>query len=893
VQVVKRPVDLSVTCAPSGIRYTSEETVWFVGASCDTCIMGNVNVGNIPSYGIQSGMLGIGVAYSTSAVNQLFRTYIKFYVPPKHPDALFTSVYLMLYGFANVTVTSGYMPPDENSRHYYAYIVTEPWNPSNLTWYNQPSYNQTSGIQGLDYDSDQFLVTSTTTEICFDITQAFQQWYNGAAQNFGLVIMDENEAEPVIGQNWHGQWVWEAYSKEISGPLDQVPQLTTCYSRPTGYVTVMATDPVAGGAPIQNLSINDYSTDAIGEVSWPLYPSGLSPLGVLSGEYESSETAIYRAANISVTLDARYPTCLTSLNGSVVTGLPSGYSTNAMAFRLSCPSREENLTGVRVDFYVDPPNMNLWDFDPSYWADTDSNGVVWLSYEFSAGTHYIYALFDGYDNTLWQFEEFGQLHQYYYGDWYQPCNVSTVAVASVIPLGVDFSVSRQNFAPGAQLVLNATVIDLRYNDSRRYTQPPCNVNFTEINRYGIVTNHAVTSTSNGVALWRINYPSDGVGRAYKAVIVSAGDTPQNIISSPLQLTVGYDTTLLLSVTRDFNSTRHVFTCRLLSSGGSPVCGKNITLTLNSTSYITQQYPSLRTNASGYAWIALYLSPQADNNQTVYNVVASFAGDSASTATATLTTINRTTYDVCTTTQYNTYEPCSNSTSITVTPQTTRGATTLESSKQMQQYAQSKGWLTFYNEWSWAYPWYRLHAKITIGAVLLDIGFSPALPFGTTFSIQNIQTLASTLAQINAEIWQDVMLDFWGVFMSYVVAKGFGLWGLEAGLLIEIIKGGVQYGFFARDFFQSGAGSSKMLAYFIADMLMGLIAIGTNIGETFVKTLQNILWAATYSAIMLTTSGMITYIAPLEVVRTPVDYFESCVVDFPIAAFALLRFLGVI
>jgi hypothetical protein len=295
---------------------------------------------------------------------------------------------------------------------------------------------------------------------------------------------------------------------------------------------------------------------------------------------------------------------------------------------------------------MDPPNMSLWHFSPSYYANTDSNGLVWLDYAFSRGTHYVYALFDGYEGILWQFNSSGESCAYYYGDWYQPCNATVAAVASVIPLGVDFSVSKENFAPGAQLTLSATAIDL--NNSQPYTAHSCNVNFTETNATGAVTRFNVNGTNNGTAQWTINYPTNGGARAYKALIVSATETPQNIISNPLQLTVGYNTTLLLTVTSDLGSTRHVFTCTLLCNGLPVTSTRTITLKLNSTVYTN-------TTTNGVAKFMLYFSPQADNNQTAYNVVASFSGDSASTATATMTTLNGTTITVCTTTQCNTLD----------------------------------------------------------------------------------------------------------------------------------------------------------------------------------------------------------------------------------------------
>jgi hypothetical protein len=171
------------------------------------------------------------------------------------------------------------------------------------------------------------------------------------------------------------------------------------------------------------------------------------------------------------------------------------------------------------------------------------------------------------------------------------------------------------------------------------------------------------------------HAASGLVRACEETSVSLG-TQQNVVSSIVQLTVGTSTTLLLNVTRDFDSTRHVFTCELQSGGSLVTQRKTVTLKLNSTVYSN-------TTTNGVVMFVLWLSPQADSNQTVYNVVASFAGDSASTATASMTLLNGTSYAVCTTTQYNTLKPSSNSTSITVTPQTTMGTTTLKSSDQLQ------------------------------------------------------------------------------------------------------------------------------------------------------------------------------------------------------------------
>jgi hypothetical protein len=104
------------------------------------------------------------------------------------------------------------------------------------------------------------------------------------------------------------------------------------------------------------------------------------------------------------------------------------------------------------------------------------------------------------------------------------------------------------------------------------------------------------------------------------------------------------------------------------------------------------------------------------------VVASFDGDAnPSIARAYHTLPNGTIYDVCTTIQYNNYKPCSNSTTITVTPQTTTGATTLMNQEQMQQDAGSKG-LEVWGPDSFSIlpPFLKFHAKVGIDQLGMDV-----------------------------------------------------------------------------------------------------------------------------------------------------------------------------
>jgi len=74
--------------------------------------------------------------------------------------------------------------------------------------------------------------------------------------------------------------------------------------------------------------------------------------------------------------------------------------------------------------------------------------------------------------------------------------------------------------------------------------------------------------------------------------------------------------------------------------------------------------------------------------------------------------------------------------LTVDPQSTIATTPTKTPEEMQQEAQSSGWFNVYSEFSWGYPWFRLHYKLDVdldqGNPKVDYGWS-ALPFGSSYS----------------------------------------------------------------------------------------------------------------------------------------------------------------
>jgi hypothetical protein len=137
----------------------------------------------------------------------------------------------------------------------------------------------------------------------------------------------------------------------------------------------------------------------------------------------------------------------------------------------------------------------------------------------------------------------------------------------------------------------------------------------------------------------------------------------------------------------------------------------------------------------------------DNKPANYQIEAVYYGSDALNLTLKETTPDRTQYAVCMTLQYFGYKPSSNTAMLTVEPQSTQVMTQTKTPEELQQEAEDSGWLTTWHEWSWWYPWYRLHFKFTMNNAEIDVGFNPVLPGGETTEYSELE---SAFPQLTAE-----------------------------------------------------------------------------------------------------------------------------------------------
>jgi hypothetical protein len=470
------------------------------------------------------------------------------------------------------------------------------------------------------------------------------------------------------------------------------------------------------------------------------------------------------AGACSSLFDFRWPTNMTSEAGNVTTAQEGNDQT--LYFDLI---NGINSSGVYMEPVCFDVNGSYYDgtvnvFNAVYnSSSTPPYGIAPLTWyvPYGDGTYDVTAVFNGDNN-------------------YCPCQTSMVVNASALPLGVLFSVTPDDFENNTTVLLNATIIDP--STGALFTSQSVNVNFYNVDANGVQQQLGTNSTVGGMAFWSTNYTSNGKAYAYKADINADsvnGNLTQGVASSPVQLTVGNSTVLLLNVSRPDNSTTTHLIEGWLMCGSMGVQGETVTTTVNGESFQNTTGPK------GYFNLTLDLQPECTNGtyqNATYTITASFAGDQPANATAYDNTLGGTTYAECTTVQYD-YEPSTNTTVLTVNPQSTQVTTPTETPQQMQEQAEQNGTLRVCSEWSWWYPWYRIHYVCAYNTTMhVDYGLA-VLPFANSLSYTNSfkQTMFNFMPKMLTSIATSICLaDYLAL-----VASEFGPPGFLAALTISL------------------------------------------------------------------------------------------------------------
>ena len=754
----------------------------------------------------------------------------------------------------------GFYPPS----NYAVYRVSNSWDESTVKWSNRPtraaSPSCTFGFEELCHlAEDCWVPLNVNEDVCM--------WLNGSAPNYGFVL--ENDPET-------SAWINFTSSEAPS----QHPALEVAYISPSPVFVVNAYD-TGAQKPVGSLNVS-ISADGAGvgngltNSSGMFTVSGWNPTAnkVYNVTVSSPENATHMAGRTNVLLDLRFPTNVTSFAESpfsAMVGVPTAY------YFFLGSSGVLGLTEQPYRAHVNGTFLNgtrwCWE-EPAWKSWTWLNGylsVVWVAP--SSGTYCISVEYSG--SAL-----------------YQSSECMAVVNASVKPLAILFSATPNEFEAGTDILLNATVIDvatsMRIPDNCR-----AKVEFFKVDQNSVTSSIGWSWTDSGVALKSFHYPTGDNAYAFLAEIKPEGENiPQGVCSSPVQLTVSKTTRLILNATRGEGS-QHVI-WGWLRYNGFGVPSRTVKIKINETEYTNT------TLANGYFSLERDLKP-TDNKRTVYTVSAIFEGDEPKNATALACTMDGTRYAACTTTYFGN-KPSTNTSVLLVTPQGTEVYTSIQ--EMYQKEAEQRGWLRARHEFTYEWPFYRIHYIIDVNGTLIDVGFSPVsdtvenlfgitgkligsllkLPGGETLFLQGLEMFSEVIEECVTQF----LIEAGTLMAEYVAAKA-GYWAAQpkvvaGALLLEL---GEELYILATSWDDRNA----MLTFGVANIILGLIAVKTNLAAAFLRALSSIVSAPAISALYLLMNNAITIAEPIkETTRDVIDWIQIGM-TFGFAATALARCIG--
>jgi hypothetical protein len=586
-------------------------------------------------------------------------------------------------------------------------VIGGQWFEENLTWSNMPSLNPAPSSTG-SISRNRYVWSS------FDVTTDVRYWISSPSSNYGFAVLASS-----------GSSAFRQLASKEQGACP--PSLQICYLNGSRDVTVSAYD-AAKQCPAQvdvNFSVNGTVLD-----NGSTNESGVWDYGVWSpstgGTWNlvsvSSATSECKAGNTLSVFVLGLPTSMVSLDDGSQR-LSKG-TTIVSNFSL-CSSGIFNASGVTVNFGV---NGTFW------------NGTLYTCTDSSKTSD------SGAVNFTWNAPDIGSfsVHASFGGDTsYASCEAYALVSVDSLSLSVLFSVSPTNFAPGQTVTLNATIMDPLTNSRSNHSVW---VKFFNFSSEGSTKTLGYNISDNGVASYTTFYPSNGTAYAFNATILNctiqgASLNVSNVVGSPVQLSVGSNTTLSLNVSSTSSPSQYKIS-GWLKNGTIGLGSKLVSLKINDTvvdSRLTDDFVGWQ---GCYCFVHDF--PAVNNVSTTYTVSVSFNGTNPSSASATSITLGGSNYAMCTTIQYG-CQPCSNSTMLTVDPQSTIAAISTKTLEEMQQEAEQSDWFRVEPEFSWCFPWFRLHYKLDVdlpqGNPKLDHGWSP-LPFG-----ENTNANSTVLASI--------------------------------------------------------------------------------------------------------------------------------------------------
>jgi hypothetical protein len=698
----------------------------------------------------------VSVSWDSQQQNATLTACADAYVDSCHPDHTFDTDYLWVgcndiyEGFirfdlssipANISVVSARLNVYEyfhvGTADYEVHRVTGTWEEQSLTYNNRPQHESIASCVLYNVPSQ------TGMWLSFDVTSDVRCWSNDSNSNCGLVLIGNPSSSSYIALYSKDDSHSKPPQLEISLLNGSQDVVVSAYDEALQCPAEVGVDLYVNGAWNATQSTNQSGLWDVGAL-WP------STGGLWNLTASSSATQECAAGTSSTTIYLGLPTTLTPIGGNVTDASTGTVVSNFTLFSSSIFP----IAGGNVSFCVNATLSNGTVYSQAGSGVTMSNGTVRFTWTASnVSTFLVHAAFAG-----------DQCHA--------PCDGYSLVTVNTLPLSVQFSISPSDPTPNTTVTLNATIISPMIGS--RFTDHNVTVKFCAFASNGTPYTVGTANSTGGQALLNLTYPNDGKAHAFNATILCCTDgykTVSNVISSPVQLSVGHPATLVSAPILNFTSTSREleYYFENPNHGMMFLGNRTIEVKINDTSYTC-------TTEEGNGVAALTRDfPAVNNSATTYIITAAFNGDNPLSATANSTAADGTSYTACTTAQYNInattlgYKPSSNTITLTVDPHSTLATTLTKTPEQMQQEAQDKNVLNIWPEFSWWFPWFKIVAEVNVpfdtGVTTFRFELIPIAFQQVGYVKSGADALVNALVEIVGTVGADVLT---GYFISYFI-----------------------------------------------------------------------------------------------------------------------------
>ena len=155
-------------------------------------------------------------------------------------------------------------------------------------------------------------------------------------------------------------------------------------------------------------------------------------------------------------------------------------------------------------------------------------------------------------------------------------------------------------------------------------------------------------------------------------------------------------------------------------------------------------------------------------------------------------------------------------------------------------------MTMWHEFSWSYPWYRLHVQASVNPTI-HVAFNPILPGGEIADWDGMVFFSS----LGEEVVQTAAIETFGLVSTYILAKCTSLTSFWGGIIVEGLKIGIQGALLLSFGWNSAQAMRASSLMSLVMLLFALTDFGSAVSNFLTRLIDELRWICGFAVTSLT------------------------------------------